>query len=335
MPVFRLDDADLPERLATEFGMNVPVLEEDRKYAKKRPTQIDVSRDPTRRFFADSGPHYVPGTELSIFVPFSGDPEIFNVQPSSFDTNPPHGETVGNELCLIYAFVNNVSLDEYQRTIAAIKKYLDWLRPSAAQLRTELEQQARIMIAQRKKQEVEQTQALESLGIPIRDDHASDPLPAAPAHAGRPPAKTRRTDSTQKADQTDWDVFISHASEDKDDFARPLANALRAKGLSVWYDEFSLKLGDSLRHSIDRGLSQSKFGVVILSTHFFEKHWPQQELNGLATREVGRKKVILPVWHNVDFEQVRQFSPMLADRIAVSTREGLEKVVQKIIEAVR
>ena len=96
-----------------------------------------------------------------------------------------------------------------------------------------------------------------------------------------------RTDGSKPEEE--WDVFISHASEDKDAIATPLAEALRAKGLRVWYDDFALKMGDSLRQSIDRGLARSRFGVVILSGYFFQKHWPQQELNGLATREDSGK----------------------------------------------
>lgn len=136
------------------------------------------------------------------------------------------------------------------------------------------------------------------------------------------------------ASPEEWDVFISHASEDKEAIAAPLARALLAKGLRVWYDEFSLKLGDSLRKCIDRGLSRSRFGVVILSDHFFQKHWPQQELNGLASREVNGAKVVLPVWHGVSFTEVQIYSPMLADRFAVETKDGLPLVVEKIMEVV-
>lgn len=132
----------------------------------------------------------------------------------------------------------------------------------------------------------------------------------------------------------EWDVFISHASEDKDAIARPLADVFRAKGLRVWYDEFSLTVGDSLRQSIDRGLAKSRFGVVILSAHFFAKHWPQTELNGLATREVNGEKVILPVWHNIAFEEVRRYSPTLADRIAVDTKQGLGNVIEQLLRVV-
>ena len=131
-----------------------------------------------------------------------------------------------------------------------------------------------------------------------------------------------------------WDVFISHASEDKESIARPLAVALRDRGLRVWYDEFTLKLGDSLRAAIDRGLAESRFGIVILSKSFFGKHWTQQELNGLAAIEVGGRKVILPIWHGVTRQDVAQFSPMLADRKAVST-DDFEAVVAAILEIVK
>ena len=82
-----------------------------------------------------------------------------------------------------------------------------------------------------------------------------------------------------------YDVFVSHASEDKDDFVRPLAQRLRAEHLEVWYDEFTLNVGDSLRRSIDRGLSQSRFGLVVLSPSFFGKQWSQWELDGLVARQ--------------------------------------------------
>jgi hypothetical protein len=132
-----------------------------------------------------------------------------------------------------------------------------------------------------------------------------------------------------------WNVFISHASEDKQEVAHPLAEALRAKGLEVWYDKFTLRLGDSLRESIDDGLANSRFGVVILSKHFFAKRWPVKELNGLAAREVDSREVILPVWHGVTHRDVADHSPMLADRKAVSTSEGMEAVVAEILGVVR
>ena len=133
----------------------------------------------------------------------------------------------------------------------------------------------------------------------------------------------------------DWDVFISHAWEDKESFARPLAKALEAKGLRVWFDEFTLRVGDKLRRSIDHGLANSRYGVVILSPYFFGKEWPQKELDGLVQRESTGEKVVLPVWHNISDEQIKGYSPTLADRIAVSSERGLEHVVSELLKVVR
>ncbi|MEI8206479.1 MAG: toll/interleukin-1 receptor domain-containing protein [Kiritimatiellales bacterium] len=126
-------------------------------------------------------------------------------------------------------------------------------------------------------------------------------------------------------------VFISHASEDKDTIARPLAYALKKLGHDVWFDEFSLKLGDSLHRSIEKGLADCQYGVVVLSPSFFAKEWPRKELDGLTTKEVlGGNKIILPVWHDIDVHQIAVHSPSLADKLGVSTKSGLASVVASI-----
>ena len=132
------------------------------------------------------------------------------------------------------------------------------------------------------------------------------------------------------------DVFISHASEDKSDFVRPLAEALRSRHLEVWYDEFSLRVGKGLRRSIDRGLRQLRFGIVILSPHFFAEQWPQWELDGLvALQNAGPRQLILPVWHNVSRDDVLDFSPPLADIVAVSSALGVEEVVRQLLGIIK
>lgn len=132
------------------------------------------------------------------------------------------------------------------------------------------------------------------------------------------------------------DVFVSHASEDKDTFVRPLAVALRSLGVSVWYDEFSLRLGDSLSRSIDKGLTSSRFGLVVISPHFIEKPWPEYELRGLLAREIQEGRVILPMWHGVTRQQVVAFSPPLADKVALNTA-GLsaQDVAIQLLQEVR
>lgn len=133
-----------------------------------------------------------------------------------------------------------------------------------------------------------------------------------------------------------YDVFISHASEDKDAFVRPLAERLRDEHIEVWYDEFSLHVGDSLRRSIDRGLAQSRFGIVVLSPQFFQKQWSQWELDGLVARQMaGTDNIILPIWLDVDRDGVLSYSPPLADKLAIDAEAGLEVVVRKLTEVIR
>ena len=117
----------------------------------------------------------------------------------------------------------------------------------------------------------------------------------------------------------EYDFFISHASEDKDGFVRPLAKILSELGAKVWFDEFALKVGDSLRREIDIGLANSRFGIVVLSENFFKKAWPQRELDGLVALETQSQNRILPIWYEVSKDEVARYSPMLADIIALDT----------------
>ena len=123
----------------------------------------------------------------------------------------------------------------------------------------------------------------------------------------------------EPSNQEHYNFFICHASEDKEDFVRHLAETLEAKGASVWYDEFTLSVGDSLRREIDRGLMNSQYGVVVLSEAFFKKEWPQRELDGLVTLEVQGRSRILPIWHKVSLDEVARYSPTLADKVALNS----------------
>jgi hypothetical protein len=132
------------------------------------------------------------------------------------------------------------------------------------------------------------------------------------------------------------DVFICHASEDKDDFVRPLAILLEQQHVDVWYDEFSLNIGDSLRQKIDEGLAQSRYGIVVLSKSFFKKPWAKRELAGLVAREMtGEHNLILPIWHRVTVKEVVEFSPPMADKMAVSSADGINAVIRAITKKIR
>jgi len=129
------------------------------------------------------------------------------------------------------------------------------------------------------------------------------------------------------------DVFISHASEDKDAIVRSLASALSAQNLKVWYDEFTLRIGDSLRQKIDRGLATSRVGLVVLSPSFIAKGWTNYELDGIVTRTVSGEQILLPIWHNITKQEVMDFSPSLADKVARSTAtHTVEEIAKEIAE---
>ena len=134
----------------------------------------------------------------------------------------------------------------------------------------------------------------------------------------------------------EYDFFISHASEDKDDFVRPLAEALVEAGCNVWYDETMLKPGDSLRRSIDKGLVDSRFGIVVIYPSFIKKSWPEYELNGMVAKEMNGHKVIIPIWYNVTIDDVLHFSPTLADKLAIdASRLTLEEVVERAMSVLQ
>lgn len=133
-----------------------------------------------------------------------------------------------------------------------------------------------------------------------------------------------------------FDVFISHASDDKDAVVRPLAEALKGHGLEVWYDEFELKIGMSLRRTIDKGIASSRFGVVVMSKAFFGKGWTNYELDGIVTRSVTEEQVLLPIWHDVTKQEVMAYSPSLADKLARSTaNHTVEEIAAEIAEVIR
>ncbi len=133
-----------------------------------------------------------------------------------------------------------------------------------------------------------------------------------------------------------FDVFVSHASEDKDEVARPLAAALRERGVKVWFDDFELRIGDSLRRKIDRGLASSRFGLVVLSPSFIAKGWTGYELDGMVSLAVSKEQVLLPIWHKLSHAEVMAYSPSLADKVARNTTtHAIDDIADEIAEVVR
>lgn len=128
-------------------------------------------------------------------------------------------------------------------------------------------------------------------------------------------------------------MFISHASEDKASVAEPIAKGLAAAGLNVWLDRQELKAGDSLRRTIDEALTNSRLGIVILSPAFFRKEWPQRELGAILALESANATRILPILHHLNIQEVTRKTPLLADKVALSTSDGIAAVIREVLRA--
>jgi hypothetical protein len=130
-----------------------------------------------------------------------------------------------------------------------------------------------------------------------------------------------------------YDVFISHAYEDQNEFAGQLALSLKKKGLKVWYSGFELKLGASITTSVNDALQKSRYGIVLLSPVYLTKKWAMKELEALLMTETKGNR-ILPVLHGISVETLREKMPLLADKYAVSSRRGMNYVLDKIMTTV-
>lgn len=138
-------------------------------------------------------------------------------------------------------------------------------------------------------------------------------------------------------------AFISHDSKDKELIARPIAEGMTRKLLKVWYDEYSLNVGDSLRESIEKGIRESEKCILILTPNFLNNPgWTKKEFDSIFTKElVEKKKVILPIWHNVSVKDVYDYSPSLANTVALHWPEkslldenGYKKSMEQIVESI-
>ena len=135
--------------------------------------------------------------------------------------------------------------------------------------------------------------------------------------------------------QFEYDVFLSHASEDKDDVARPLALRLQEQGLRVWYDEFELRIGDNLVAKLNAGINASRFGVLVISHNFFGKRWTEYELDTLEYLAVTEDRVLFPIWHNITEPEIRAYRPSIARSLAWSTSTNTtEEIADAIYNAV-
>jgi hypothetical protein len=254
--VLATPEADLIGQLYEKFRVEPLQLHVERAESS---TGIAATQVDARLFHMDV-------TRYELAVPFDGDESLLDLRPNRFTTRLPRGDVRNSEVIIIYEGANPAQTETIKAFVddqlALLGQWSDWSAAECREYNQRLQNELGRAISEQRQKIVSDRQIEASLRFPVRR--------LGPKEIPQPPTTERRR----------WDAFISHASEDKQEFVRPLADALQALGSSIWYDDFALTVGDSLRRSIDHGLANSRWGVVVLSPNFFAKHWPQIELDG-------------------------------------------------------
>lgn len=129
-----------------------------------------------------------------------------------------------------------------------------------------------------------------------------------------------------------YDVFISHSADDKEDIVDELATALKQAGINIWYDSDNIGWGKSIRQEVDKGLSYSTYGIVIISSSFIKKYWTNYELDAILNKESSTgKQVILPIWHNIKADEINKYSYSLSNKLALNTAiNTIDEIVDNV-----
>jgi hypothetical protein len=161
---------DLLNHFIDEYTLNVPVIQKDQAVADQREKQIDASYD-YGRHWSTPGPHYIPGTEISLTVPFTGDGSLFEVQPTSYTNNPPVADVNGQTLTLRIA---GTKLDpknvraQFDSDLGSIEGYLSTLRGNTEQWNKGIRETSRQQIEGRRTKLLADQNLVASLGFPLR-----------------------------------------------------------------------------------------------------------------------------------------------------------------------
>ncbi|MGA2770010.1 MAG: toll/interleukin-1 receptor domain-containing protein [Bryobacteraceae bacterium] len=241
--------------------------------------ELEVPQSSQYGFFAGPGPYFIDATEFKIRIPFTGDKNLFRYSTTVYGT-PIEGEVADDAVILTHAAktpdVGAINR-EFNERLNRIETTLQFSRDSVSDWNNGLVNIVKPAI-EKAWRRIEQSKTT-TLGF----KRVGKPAVAPPTSRPIEPQMPRQI--------AKLDVFLSHASEDTDAVARPLYQELIEAGLPVWFDEAALRLGDSLRRKTDEGLARCNYGVVIISSNFLNKEWPQRELDGLAAREIAGPSV--------------------------------------------
>lgn len=333
---------ELEAQLLEEYLVHPLLLDKDSVKKSVKEVQIDVSGD-TNRYIRDrSRPFNVNGYEYRCEYRYSGDSLLWKLRPSNWSSVLPVASAesdAGGRNGVITFTTQAAGEANPAQLVSAIDRELQTTEQYIAWQSSQIESFNRVLgssIGSALKDRFLKIQSANNLAKALGASFASSISGVADSQPASQVIKPSRKAPKRTLASKQHDLFISHASEDKDGFVRPLTAALRQRGIDVWLDEAELKLGDSLRRKIDQGLAGSKFGLVVLSKSFFAKSWPQYELDGLVAREVDGQKVILPIWLGLTRQEVANFSPTLSDRLAAdAATKSIEQIADEIVSALK
>jgi hypothetical protein len=311
-------DEQIQASLKKQFMLDVPVLRPQGEiWAEESVAKVDVRRLPNRLPGLGNRPVYEDVPQFTVHAPFDGDPGVFGIAPSVFGGASVSGEIVDNELILTFLMVmpGQDLQGNIDSAIRQVNSTLSHLREQMLVFDQGLNGALAQAVMLRKQRIQRRSGAVHNLRIPIR---------SAPAKKHTSAMPVRRATTTKKerpAEPQTWDVFISHASEDKA-YVEELHRTLVAAGVQVWMDKAALRWGDRLRSRIDDGLKRSRYVIVVLSTAFLGlKKWTEYELDSAFALETVNEKRILPLWHGITHEELRNYSPGLSDRLALDSSQ--------------
>ena len=325
--LLREPEAQLVEHFTERFRVDAPVLTEGAISVAAEESQVDVSQDFDRAIYDRGRPSYVPGIEVTYYVPFTGDHNLFKFAPSTHDFNPPRADVVGQELHFRYkragADVATTKVD-FERELAKVRQYLGWMSNETTMYNSSLPPKIRSRVADRRAR-LERTNAeMQSLGIPLRRVQTPAPPPAASVRAaGKPPSPVT----------PNYDVALSFAGENRA-YVERVAEAIKEAGVNVFYDRFETATlwGKNLvDHLANIYQHRSRFVVMFISKFYVEKAFPTHERQHAQARAlVAKEEYILPA--RFDDTEV----PGLAPTVAYADLRNLspEQLAQLILSKV-
>ena len=324
-------EEEVVQKLKAQFALEIPVLRRDQMDYEENHKRLSLNEFSGRKIIGPPGQAVRDVTEYVIHVPFEGDPKAFDLTPSAYNGTVAVGEIVGREV-LLRLRIDNPNFDVQgmiDRELAKIDWRLHNLKGSTVHLEEQLNQTLAVCRAARQRGIAARANAPVKLNLPKRPP-APVPVRTPPQ---QPPSKTIQKTLPPPNNSEQWDVFISHASEDKESYVEPLVKALVDADISVWYDRLVLQWGDDLRKKIDYGLMNCRFGVVVLSKAFLAgKKWTEHEFTTLFELEEPGKKLVLPIWHGIVREDLLKYSPSLAARLAkISTNDSYQDIADSLL----